>query len=84
MRQLLAPRAKAANIPAIQLKARIVTAGQVPVVILDIDRNLYLAKLGDEFSPAGEFSGLTIRVSAIDARQVRLDVTPLGRSVIIY
>ena len=45
--------------------------------------NLYLAKLGDEFSPVGEFGGLTIRVSTITAGEVRLEVTPLGRSVIL-
>jgi hypothetical protein len=84
MRQLLAPRSKALNIPAIQLKARIVTAGQVPVVILGIDKNLYIAKLGDEFSPAGDSSGLTFRVSTVSDREVRLEVTPLGRSVILY
>jgi hypothetical protein len=84
MRQLLAPRAKSANIPAIELKARMVTAGQSPVVILGIEKNLYLAKLGDEFSPVGEFGGLTIRVSTITAGEVRLEVTPLGRSVILY
>ena len=65
-----------------------VTAGQVPVVILGIDKNLYLAKLGDEFTPVGDFSGLTIRVSTINDREVRLEVTPLGtplgRSVILY
>jgi hypothetical protein len=84
MRQLLSPRAKAASIPAIELKARMVTAGQIPVVILGIEKNLYLAKLGDEFSPVGEFSGLTIRVSTITAGEVRLEVTPLGRAVILY
>ena len=84
MRQLLSPRAKAASIPAIELKARMVTAGQIPVVILGIEKNLYLAKLGDEFSPVGEFSGLTLRVSKITAGEVRLEVTPLGRAVILY
>jgi hypothetical protein len=84
MRQLLGPHAKAANIPTIQLKARLVTAGQVPVVILGIDKNLYLAKLGDEFSPVGDFGGLTIRVSAINEHEVRLKLTPLERSVILY
>ena len=56
----------------------------MPIVILGIDKNLYLAKLGDEFTPVGDSSGLSIRVSTISDREVRLEVTPLGRSIILY
>lgn len=84
MRRLLAPRSKGLAVPNIQLKARIVTAGQPPVVILGIDKNMYLAKLGDEFTPAGDANGLSIRVTTINEREVRLDLSPLGRSVILY
>ena len=58
MRQLINPaklpgQAKAPEIPAVELKARIIGGSQPGVAALSIDKQTYIVNKGSEFSLAG-------------------------------
>jgi len=84
MRQVLVPKGQTAEMPRVQLKARIVSNGQPPVIYMGIDKEIYAARQGDEFSPVGKYSSLTFRVTSVTQNQVRIDVSPLNRTLVLY
>ena len=87
MRQLINPaklpgQAKAPEIPAVELKARIIGGMQPGVAVLGIDKQTYVVNKGSEFSLAGpRYGGQKIRVMELDADVVRLEIQPTNLNV---
>ena len=87
MRQLINPaklpgQAKAPEIPAVELKARIIGGLQPGVAVLGIDKQTYVVSKGSEFSlPGPRYGGQKIRVVELDADVVRLEIQPTNLSV---
>lgn len=83
MRDLLT-KPKSQDLPPLELKGRILTAGQTPLALLALDKHLFVVRQGAEISLDGSYSGMSIRVAEITGSEVRLEIVPLGRSMFLY
>jgi hypothetical protein len=87
LRELISPsrsQAKAAEVPAIQLRGRIVDGPLPNAAMLDIDQQPYLLRKGSEITLTGANAGAqTLRVLDVTAEAVRVEILPLGRTLIL-
>ena len=84
MRDLLAPKPKNQGLPPLELKGRILAAGQTPLVLLAMDKHLFVARQGAEIGLDGSYGGMSIRVVEVTSGEVRLEIAPLGRTIHLY
>lgn len=84
LRALLAPQAKAAELPALELKGRLMTPGQRPLALIGVGGQTIAAHEGDELQVAGKFGATELRVTAITPTEVRLEAPLLKRNFSLY
>jgi uncharacterized protein (DUF2267 family) len=82
LRQLLDPgkgQGKAAELPMVQLKGRIIGGQQPGAALLEIDKRSYLLRQGSEIDIAGPHATAnTIRVVEVTGDAVRVEIMPSG------
>ena len=91
LRQLLDPAktqaqtpARAAEPPLVQLKGRIVGGGQPSAALLEINKQSYLLRKGSEISLSASHSNAqTLRVVDVTSDAVRVELMPLGLTLIL-
>ncbi len=73
------------ELPVIELKGRITGGLRPAAALLAIDKHFYLVRVGSEITLTGpRSSGQTLRVVEVTNSEVRLQVAPTGRSVVLY
>ncbi len=96
LRDLVAPlrlgqpgRAGAAaglTVPRMVLKGRIVGPSAPPAILLELDESLYVLHEDSELTveePGGGIGGVTLQVQRIDASEVRIEVLPFRKIMIL-
>ncbi|NUQ34990.1 MAG: hypothetical protein HUU29_08625 [Planctomycetaceae bacterium] len=78
-------RTGAAETPAISVKGRVFVRGKEPTAALDVNGTITIVSPGSKFTAASPATGetLTFEVKEVTEREVRLDVTPLNKTLIV-
>jgi hypothetical protein len=84
MRDLLAPKTKNEDIPSVELRGRMLTAGQEPLAIISVGNKVYLIPEGSQVSLSSQPGSMAMRVAKVTVGYVQLEVLPASHNQTIF